>query len=241
MVRRFLAALFAALARANSALRGAYGFLHDAVEEAVAPVADALPWLRDRAADAGQAGVSLAAGILALPGAVLSGILPRATPGPQAVADDAVARDECGLGNGGVHTADQIFATHHRAAAAALRDGGEAALKPFLPYVPEGVVTWLRSLDRRDLDVACQIPPAALVRHANANRLSECTPMLPPPLHLQPKVPAFDVEAVVREAKKKLAGQAREIEAMSRRNIRPLAEPTWDNEPSYTAPRPAMH
>ncbi|MGU3286073.1 hypothetical protein [Methylobacterium mesophilicum] len=242
MFRRFLAAFFAALARANSALRGAYGFLHDAVEEAVEPVASSLPWLRDRAADAGQASASIAAGILSLPGAVLGALMPRPALTPQAVADDAVAHDD-NLGGGGVLSGDEIYAMHFQGAAEALRDRGEAGLALSLPYIPEGVAEWLRSLDRRQLEMACRLDPADLVRHATAERLSDCSRLLPPPLHLQDTqaglTPA-EVTALVRKAKTRMAGEAREVAEMMKRGPRPVAEPSWDSEPAWGA-GPSLH
>ena len=71
MFRSLLAFLRLALARAHGGLAAAYGFLHDAFDEAVEPFTRRLPWLRDRAVDAGH---GLAFGTLAaaqVPGAIL--------------------------------------------------------------------------------------------------------------------------------------------------------------------------
>jgi hypothetical protein len=245
MFRRFLAALLAALSRIRAGAGAAYGFLHDAVEEAVQPVADAMPWVRDRAVDAGHAGASLAAGILGLPGAILGSILPSPALTPQAVADDAVAHDDdsMGIGGGGPIPAGDMFATVIHGAACGLRDGGEAEFSRSLTWIPPHVASWLRSLDRKELEMACRLDPQDLVRHATAERLSDCSRLLPPPLHLQDTqagLTAAEVAALVRKAKTRMAGEAQEVAAMLKRGPRPGPGPSHDDGPGWGT-GPVLH
>lgn len=247
---RLIAMLSRALGAARNGLSNACGWLHDAASEAVEPVTSRLPAVRDAALAGAGYGAIAAGAALRAPGAILGSVLGRILPSPAptagAVADEAVARDNRKAAGAAAPALDMNVSMFH-SAAEDLRLGGPAAMKKYAPYVPEFAADWLKGLSRRDLDVALRLDPATLYRHAMAEREADTTPLLPPPAHLRPDYvqtliySAAELAAMQAQAKRNLAGSAREAASMATRGSRPRPEPVWDDVPDYAAPAPAMH
>lgn len=257
-MRNFFARLFAALSHALGRLRsgaaGAFQFAHDAVEEAVEPVTARLPWLRDRAADAGHAGASLAAGLLSLPGAVLGSILPRPAPGPQAVADDAVAYDDNRNGSIPPVPAKEMAALEAgamagqaiHAAAAALACGDDARAERHAANLPSNVRDWLVNLTPKQLARVIATDVYPLVAHVAGRSPA---PGLPP-VQAAP-APITDRDRMQKAlAEIRRIARAERLEAVERATGggRPAALPSLDEDDyvpeqrrSYQGPRPAFH
>lgn len=254
-MRNFFAALAAylsyALGRIGRSAGAAWRFTHDAIEEAVEPVVSRMPWLRDRAADAGHAGASLAAGLLSLPGAVLGSILPRPTPGPQAVADDAVAHDDRN-GSTPPFPAKAMAALEAGAAAGqAIHDAAgalaccdDALAKRHAARLPAAVRAWLFNLTPRELARVIATDVYPLVAHVEGRSPA---PGLPP-------VTAAPAPITDREQMQRALAEIRRIARAERQEAveratgggRPAALPTLD-EDDYVPPqrsqglRPAFH
>lgn len=230
------ARIFAALARALTAIKGGFRFWWEAVEEAAEPITQRLPWFRDRARDVGNAavlggGYALQGAGLALqaPGAVLGGIggllgsiLPSPAATPQGVADSAVAADDSGLAPPPL---DAMYGRFVQGAAISLRDGDLLAFERSLPYTSEPVQEWLKAMPRRDLLTVCELPPAVLERHVMAKTAADRSPLIPELPSASERRDEYDADAI-----QALLSKARAIRNRNDAGARALA--TFDAAPA---------
>jgi hypothetical protein len=186
-----------------------------AASEAVQPVIDRLPALKDGALLAG-AGLAYGAGkILGAPGAVLRSILPVGEPTAAQVADAAVARDDSGtdVPPPPKHT----FAAFIQAAADAVAAQDHAQIEKLTPFVSEPVVEWLQGLTPSQIRIVQTMDKAALERHIQE------------PGAVTPGLPAFSIakpapaSLMTLEERRRIvqAGMAsmREAEAAHRQDV----------------------
>lgn len=249
-MRSFFARLFAALSHALGRLRSgagaAWSFAHDAIEEAVEPVTSRLPWLRDRALDAGD----VVTGLLSIPGAVLGGLLPRPALTPQAVADDAVANDDSlpsvpAKAMAALEAGAMAGQAIH-AAAAALACGDDARAERHAANLPSNVRDWLVNLTPKQLARVIATDVYPLVAHVAGRSPA---PGLPPVVAAPAPITDRDqMQKALAEIRR--IARAERLEAVERATGggRPAALPSLDEddyvpEPrrSYQGPRPAFH
>ncbi|MFE1597380.1 hypothetical protein [Methylobacterium sp. ID0610] len=226
-----LARVLASIARA---IRGAFTFIWDAVDEAVSPVTKRIPWLRDRARAAGDAldrGVSTTADVVAAtaevalkaPGAVareLGSVVGSMLPAPQitgralaegaAISDDEIQKmmDQAGVGEVIPHC-PHVGAGHFlQHAVEAYRDGGERALAPHIRWISEPAAEWIRALSHSQIEAALAMAPEALKRHTMPEKASDVSPLLPELLPVGP-APKVDPTLVTEEMKADIIARAR--------------------------------
>lgn len=225
-----LARVLASIARA---IRGAFTFIWEAVEEAAEPLTRRLPWLRDRARAAGRLagqGASVAADAAAVtaevalraPGAVareVGSVIASALPAPTmtgralaqgaADVDDEVQRMMADAGASDIpHRPHVGFGDMLRWAVEAYRDGGERGLAPHVRCISEPAAEWIRSLSHAQIEAALKLAPDALRRHVMPEKRADVSPLLPECLPVGP-APKVDPILVTEEEKARIVAEAK--------------------------------
>lgn len=252
-------ALARILAVVLRAMRGGWGFLSDAFDEAIEPVTKRLPWLRDRARAAGRAldrGVSATADAAAVtaevalraPGAIgreVGSVIASAIPSPQisgralaqgaADVDEEVRRmmEEAGGDDFFERQRPHVgFGDFLQWAIKAYRDEGERGLAPHVACISEPAADWIRSLSHAETETALRLAPDALKRHALPEREADHCPLLPSVVSVGPRPKAKPTASLV--SKEEFAAML----AQSKRNDRAIGAETVKRNPSAALGRP---